>query len=114
MYKSGAPVCPKPLPLVGGFVASSEVWLPAPFAAETFESLISTSDAATLAGVTVAAISNWRERGYTRTNAETGQRERVYLTPAAMDGRGRPLYRWLDVAKAERATRDRARRKFAA
>lgn len=58
--------------------------------------LITTSEAATLAGVTVAAISNWRDRGL--------------LAQSGTDHRGRPLYRFLDVAKAERATRDRARR----
>lgn len=80
-------------------------------------SLISTTDAATLAGVSVAAISNWRERGYLITTLDGP--ERVYLTPAAfapaVNGRReRPLYRWIDVAKAERATRERARRTFAA
>lgn len=78
-------------------------------APETLESLISTKDAAYMAGVTLAAISNWRERGYVNALGE-----RVHLVPADYDSRGRPLYRWLDVAKAERATRDRARRKFAA
>lgn len=58
--------------------------------------LISTTEAARIAGVTVAAISKWRERGQ--------------LTPAGHDKSGRPLYRFLDVAKAERATRDQARR----
>lgn len=63
---------------------------------ERLNELITTSEAARLAGVTVAAISKWRERGT--------------LTPAGLDDKGRPLYRFLDVAKAERATRDRARR----
>lgn len=81
-------------------------------APETLESLISTTDAAYLAGVSVAAISNWRERGYLARI--DGQPTRVHLAPAGYDGRNRPLYRWIDVAKAERATRDRARRTFAA
>lgn len=58
--------------------------------------LISTTEAAALAGVTVAAVSNWRDRGI--------------LPAAGTDERGRPLYRFIDVAKAERATRDKARR----
>ncbi len=58
--------------------------------------LVTTSEAARLAGVAVNTITTWRDRGT--------------LTPAGTDDRGRPLYRFLDVAKAERATRDRARR----
>lgn len=74
--------------------------MPDAITSQTFDSLISTTDAANLAGVSVAAISNWRDRGH--------------LPVACLDPRGRPLYRWLDVAKAERATRDRARRTYAA
>lgn len=74
-------------------------------ARETIESLLSTTDASRLAGVSVAAISNWRERGYLDA---TGKR--VHLEPAATDRRGRPMYRWIDIAKAEHATRGRARR----
>jgi hypothetical protein len=86
--------------------------LPVQIAPETPETLISTTDAAYLAGVTVAAISNWRERGYlARIDGET---VRVHLVPAKYDARNRPLYRWIDVAKAEHATRERARRKFVA
>lgn len=58
--------------------------------------LVTTSEAASLAGVAVNTITTWRNRGI--------------LTPAGSDTNGRPLYRFLDVAKAERATRDRARR----
>lgn len=74
--------------------------MPSPIAPELLDSLVTTTEAANLAGVKVAAISNWKQRGH--------------LVPAAHDGRGRPLYRWIDVAKAERATRDHARRTFAA
>lgn len=56
---------------------------------------ITTSQAAAYAGVTLQAIANWRRRGH--------------LTPVAHD-RGRPLYQLLDVARAEYATRQRARR----
>lgn len=83
--------------------------MPVSIAPEALESLISTTDAANLAGVTVAAISNWRERG---SLTPTG--ERVHLAPAGHDGRKRPLYRWIDVAKAERATREGPAAPFAA
>jgi hypothetical protein len=83
--------------------------LPLTLAPDLIDSLISTTEAANLAGVSVAAISNWRERGYLTVTGE-----RVHLTPACHDGRNRPLYKWIDVAKAERATRERARRTFAA
>jgi hypothetical protein len=56
---------------------------------------ITTSQAAAYAGVTAAAVTNWRRRGY--------------LTPVDHQ-RGRPIYILLDVAKAEHATRRRARR----
>jgi hypothetical protein len=57
---------------------------------------ITTSQAAIYAEVTPAAIVNWRRRGH--------------LHPIAWD-HGRPLYQVIDVAKAEHATRKRARRK---
>jgi hypothetical protein len=72
--------------------------LPVSFAPEALDSLITSTEAANLACVGVATISKWRDRGH--------------LTPAAYDDRGRPLYRFIDVARAERATRDRARRTF--
>jgi hypothetical protein len=52
---------------------------------------LTASQAAKYAGVTVQAIVNWRNRGH---------------LPRGDDGR----YRLLDVAKAEHATRRRARR----
>lgn len=77
------------------------------------ESLITTTDAANLAGVSVAAISNWRERGYLAPDPDhPGRQKRVHLTPARHDSRNRPLYRWIDVVKAEHATRGRARRTY--
>jgi DNA-binding transcriptional MerR regulator len=57
---------------------------------------LTASQAAKYAGVTVQAIVNWRNRGH--------------LHPVAHSSDGRPLYRLLDVAKAEHATRRRARR----
>ena len=60
--------------------------------------LLSTADASHHAGVTVAAIRKWVQRGH--------------LEVAARDGRGRPMFRWIDVAKAEHFTRARANRKY--
>jgi phage terminase Nu1 subunit (DNA packaging protein) len=65
--------------------------------------LLSASEAAALAGVSVAAVCNWAARGILPVATDgTGQPVR--------DSRGRPRYRMLDVAKAERATARRARR----
>lgn len=63
---------------------------------DNIDDLITTNDAATLCGVTVEAIRKWASRGQ--------------LAAAGIDERGRKLYRLIDVAKAERATRHRARR----
>lgn len=64
------------------------------------DQLITTADASYCAGVTVAAIRKWVQRGH--------------LPVADRDPRGRPLFRWIDVAKAEHATREHARRTYAA
>lgn len=57
---------------------------------------LTTAEAAELAQVDRATVRQWKARGH--------------LSPASYDRRGRPLYRALDVAKAERATREKARR----
>ena len=62
-------------------------------APEGLNSLVNTTEAAAIAGVSVAAISNWKERGL--------------IEPAGLDNRGKPLYRLIDIAKAERKTRKR-------
>lgn len=62
-------------------------------APEGLNTLINTTEAATIAGVSVAAISRWKERGL--------------IEPAGLDERNRPLYRLSDIAKAERKTRKR-------
>ena len=67
-------------------------------AAPPVAQLLTTADASCHAGVSVAAIRKWVQRGH--------------LTPAARDARGRPLFRWIDVAKAEYFTRERANRKY--
>lgn len=74
--------------------------MPAQLPAEIIERRISTADASHLAGVGVATIRKWVQRGH--------------LAVDHRDHLGRPMFRWLDVAKAERLTRDHARRKFAA
>ncbi|RVW06241.1 hypothetical protein [Rhodococcus spongiicola] len=63
---------------------------------EGINSLITATEASTLCGVALCTITKWvREQK---------------LSPAGLDERGRKLYRLLDVAKAERATREKARR----
>jgi hypothetical protein len=57
---------------------------------------ITAADAARRAGVTPQAIANWVRRGK--------------LEPAGTDRRGRRVYWWIDVCKAEAATRRGARR----
>jgi hypothetical protein len=59
-----------------------------------------------MAKVTVSTISNWATRGYTTADGTV-----AFLRPSGRDERGRPLYRVLDVAKAEQATSHRARRR---
>lgn len=63
---------------------------------EGIDDLITATEAASLCGVSAEAIRKWASRGI--------------LTATGMDERGRKLYRLIDVAKAERATREKARR----
>lgn len=65
---------------------------------EGLEAEITAREAAAIAGVNVATIRSWVSRGH--------------LTAAGRNEQGHPVYRLLDVAKAERATRDRARRTY--
>ena len=63
---------------------------------EGIDSQITATEAAALCGVALCTITKWvREQR---------------IEPVAMNRQGRKLYRLLDVAKAERATRDKARR----
>jgi DNA-binding transcriptional MerR regulator len=76
--------------------------------------LITATDAATLAGVAVNTICTWAQRGYLVENGTDpkgrARYERRYLEVADHTTQGKPLYRYLDVARAELATRKRARR----
>lgn len=56
----------------------------------------SVAEAAEAAGVRPGVIRAWKHRGH--------------LAPVAHDDRGRPLFRPVDVIRAEKATRERARR----
>ena len=57
---------------------------------------LSTAEAAHLAGVSVPVIWQWKKRGH--------------LVPTSYDAKGRPLYRGIDVLRAEAKTRKHARR----
>ena len=74
-------------------------------APEGIDSLITASEAAGLCGVAEVSVRNWANRGYVGRDGT-----RCTLPISGKDRRGRNLYRLLDVAKAERATRERARR----
>jgi hypothetical protein len=72
------------------------------------DALITASQAAQLCAtagypITVAAVCNWVSRGYLKPAKNPQGR-------VIKDSRGRPLYRLLDVAKAEAATSKAARR----
>jgi len=55
--------------------------------------LINSTDAAAIAGVSVSTIRTWKDRGL--------------IQAAGLDERNRPLYRLADIARAERQTRQR-------
>jgi predicted site-specific integrase-resolvase len=63
--------------------------------------LVTATEAASLAGVSVAAICKWRERGYLPVAVDEDGNE-------IRDEHNRPRYRYIDVAKAEARTRERA------
>ena len=60
------------------------------------DSLITAAEAASLCNVATSTIYVWVNRGT--------------LAPSGINAAGHKVYRLLDVAKAERATRDKARR----
>lgn len=61
------------------------------------DALLSGSQAARMAGVSVAAVCNWVARGHLPIARDSQGRE-------IRDGRGRPRYRLRDVLEAERIT----------
>lgn len=63
---------------------------------EGIDSQITASEAAALCGVALCTITKWVREGR--------------IEPCGLNIQGRKVYRLLDVAKAERATRERARR----
>jgi excisionase family DNA binding protein len=63
---------------------------------DSIHSLITTTEASTLFGVSCEAVRQWVRRGK--------------LTATGIDDRGRKLYRLIDVSDAEKATRKRAGR----
>lgn len=62
-------------------------------APEGLNTLVNSTEAASIAGVTVTTIRSWKHRGL--------------IEPSGLDEKGRPLYRLADIAKAERSTRQR-------
>lgn len=62
-------------------------------------------DAAEAFHTTINVILMWRNRGWTEADGE-----RKTLPVADTDSRGRPLYRWRDLLKAEAGTRQSRRR----
>lgn len=67
------------------------------------DALLSGTDAALYAGVSVNVIVNWRNRGLLPVATDEAGSE-------IRDGRGRPRYRLLAVAKAENLARQRGER----
>jgi DNA-binding transcriptional MerR regulator len=63
-----------------------------------YAGLLYGSEVAKLCGVEPPTVRSWRHRNL--------------LTPAGLDPRGRPLYRQLDAARAEAATRSKAGRQL--
>lgn len=63
---------------------------------EGIDSQITATEAAQLCGVAVCTITKWARDGR--------------INPVGLNPQGRKLYRLLDIAKAERATREKARR----
>ncbi|WNM74338.1 MerR-like helix-turn-helix DNA binding domain protein [Gordonia phage Thimann] len=88
---------PGTLSVSGGFVLPEAHHMPREVPTpDGIDSLITTTEAATLCGVSTATVRKWVQR--------------KQLSPSGLDENGRNLFRVIDVAKAERATRQRARR----
>lgn len=63
---------------------------------EGIDSQVTATEAAALCGVALCTITKWAREGR--------------IEPVGLSVQGRKLYRLLDIALAERATRERARR----
>jgi hypothetical protein len=102
-------LCPKPPTAHAGRgfrrLEATATMQTAVLAPEGVDSLVLASEAAGLCGVAEVTIRRWAHRGYVD---RTGTRQTLLVS--GKDTRGRNLYRLLDIAKAERATRERARR----
>lgn len=79
--------------------------MPAVLTLDGIDSLITAAEAADLCDVSVVTIRGWANRGYL-----TRAGERAKLPVAGVNAAGHKVYRLIDVAKAEQATRERARR----
>lgn len=75
------------------------------FGSNEEQPLLDVHDAAALLGVKPVTIWSWYTRGYISPD---GTRNRLRV--AGFNEHGRRMYRLIDVAEAERATRDRAGR----
>ena len=64
------------------------------------QALLSATEAAAYTGKTVAAVCNWRARGWLPVATDRQGRE-------IRDRRGRPAYRLIDVAKADAGAEQR-------
>lgn len=71
-----------------------------------FDALLTVAEAAEHCGVKPVTIRQWRYRGHLPIATDERGKE-------LRDGRGRPLFRLLDVARAEFKTREAARRTVA-
>lgn len=88
---------PAPHPEDAGFLrVEDSVAGTAVFTPEGIDSQITASEAAQLCGVALCTITKWVRESR--------------IQPVGINRQGRKVYKLLDVAKAERATRDRARR----
>lgn len=86
------PKTPEPITAPGVFACLEAIMTLA--IPDTLDDLITTTEAANEIGCTPQAISNWADRGY--------------LKPSGLDEQYRPLYKRIDVLRAERDRRRNA------
>lgn len=73
---------------------------PLEIAPETLVTPLTYPEAANAVGVEEGTVRSWVSRGI--------------LKQTGINDLGRPTFRWIDVARAERQTRDKSNRRFAA